>query len=188
MTTKGDDRRAFLRGGYKAFLGTVVSAAESGVADVTEKAKLLRPPGAIEEAEFLKKCNLCGKCWEACEHGSIKQFQSKSSAVGTPIIIPEETPCYLCDPPVCSEVCEEGALLPVGVEDIKIGVARFKKSTCLAAQRIDPSCDYCYDRCPLKDKAITFDKGPVVNEDNCAGCGVCEYFCISNPKSIKTFA
>jgi len=92
------------------------------------------------------------------------------------------------DPPVCSEVCEEGALLPVRVEDIKIGVARFKVSTCLAAQGIDRSCDYCYDRCPLKDKAITFDKGPVVNEENCAGCGVCEYFCVSNPKSIKAFA
>ncbi len=188
MANDANDRKAFLRGGYKVFLGAIANAAESGVADVADREKLLRPPGAIAEALFLQKCNLCGKCWEACEYGSIKQFSSKSSSAGTPVIIPEETPCYLCDPPVCSTVCDEGALVPIRVEDIKIGVAKFKKSTCLAAQGIDRSCDYCYDRCPLKDKAITFDKGPVVNEENCAGCGVCEYFCVSNPKSIKTFA
>lgn len=90
----------------------------------------------------------------------------------------------MCDPPVCSQVCDEGALKPVEMEKIRLGTAVVKRSACLAYSKTIPDCDYCYDRCPLKDKAIVYENGPVIKEEHCAGCGVCEYYCISSPKAV----
>lgn len=179
-----------------------------------DKRKYIRPPGAVDESLFMTLCNLCGKCWEACPHRAIKRVggddenmdshlplmdwetapsEKKKSGGGddgnlaadTPVIIPEIAPCYLCDPPVCSQVCEEGALAPVKTDEIKIGIAMVNQAACFAHQGIDQNCDYCYDRCPLKDKAIIFKKGPEIQEEFCTGCGICEFFCVSTPKAIK---
>jgi len=183
MSSEGIDRKTFLREGYKVFLRAVSSAVERGV-DIANEPTPLRPPGAVDEADFIARCNLCGKCWEACAHGAIQRLGQRSGAAGTPVIIPEQAPCLLCDPPVCSRVCPEEALVPVDFGQIRIGRARVNKAVCFAHQRIDRSCDYCYDRCPLKDRAITYDKGPIVLDEFCVGCGVCEYYCLSTPKSI----
>ncbi len=157
----------------------------AGVEMTKPKKDPLRPPGAVEDSLFTALCNLCGKCWEACPYGAIKQTGKGYSAPGFPVIIPEEGPCHLCDSPACSQVCDEGALKPVEKEKIKLGVAIVNTGTCLAYSKTIPDCDYCYDRCPLKDKAIFYNSGPVIKKECCAGCGICEYYCISNPKAVK---
>ena len=161
-------------------IGSVV---EKG-AERLNRRKSVRPPGAVEEPAFMALCDLCGKCWEACESGAIRQAVGGGMLEGTPVIDPGEAPCWLCESVACSKACPRGALNPVERDEVKIGVAKINESTCFFHQGMDKSCDYCYDRCPLKDKAIVFDGGPVVNEDLCSGCGVCEYYCVSNPKSI----
>ncbi len=177
------DRKHFLKEGYLVFLRSLSHETK----EVNSKKGPIRPPGAVEESKFLSLCNLCGKCWEACTYGAIKQAGKGHRPPGFPVIIPNEGPCYLCDPPVCSQVCDEGALLPIEKEEIWLGTATVKRSACLAYSKTIPDCDYCYDRCPLKDKAIVYENGPVIKEAHCAGCGVCEYYCISTPKAVEIY-
>ncbi len=69
----------------------------------------IRPPGAVEELEFLSKCIRCGKCLEICLYNAIELAAGdKSVSVGTPFIVPRNAPCYLCMR--CIEVCPTGAL------------------------------------------------------------------------------
>ena len=183
MTEKQINRKTFLREGLRSVVKGVSSAVGNNIKK-TDKKRYLRPPGAIEESAFLTACSRCDKCYVACPHGALKPIAGEGPATGTPVIIPKETPCYLCDPVVCSYSCPEGAIAPVAAAAISIGVAVVKSESCFAAQGMDPSCNYCFDRCPLKDSAITFDRGPVIQEENCTGCGICAFYCPSNPKSI----
>ncbi|HJM82483.1 MAG TPA: 4Fe-4S dicluster domain-containing protein [Nitrospinota bacterium] len=180
------DRKTFLKESFQSIIGAVAGTIE-GVSEEFRGREHIRPPGAVTESDFRTKCTLCNECIEACPYNAIQKLMEKGPAQGTPVIIPEDVPCYLCDPPVCSQACPDGALLSVKTKDIRIGVAVINKSTCFAHQGVDKNCDYCYDRCPLHDKAIFFSKGPSVVEGYCVGCGICAYFCVSNPKSIKVF-
>ena len=137
----------------------------------------LRPPGAVPEDEFLKKCIRCRKCEEVCPYDSIKMAQGESGLkMGTPFIHAREIPCYLCMK--CPEVCPTGALEPdIPIEKVKMGKAVINQSTCFAYNGI--LCRACYERCPIYREAITLDQEiyPIVHEDKCVGCGICENVC-----------
>jgi ferredoxin-type protein NapG len=62
------NRRSFIVGlAQAASLSAVGGTAVAGfVKDNRDKPLALRPPGAIEEKEFLKTCIRCGLCVEAC--------------------------------------------------------------------------------------------------------------------------
>ena len=186
MTQKNIDRKTFIKEGIRSVVKGVSSVVGNNKT-IAEQKRYLRPPGAIEESAFVAACTHCDKCFVACPHSALKPLVENGAATGTPVIIPEETPCYLCDPVVCSYSCPESAIKPVAVADISIGVAVVKSETCFAAQGMDPSCNYCFDRCPLKGNAITFDRGPVIENEHCTGCGICAYYCVSSPKSIKIY-
>jgi len=150
-----------------------------------QKKSLLRPPGAVPEQEFLKKCIRCLKCVEVCPYNSIKVLHAESGdSMGTPVIRAREVPCYLCME--CPAVCPSGALQPVKEkEKVRMGVAKIDESTCLAYNGI--LCRACYERCPIYREAVILDQEiyPVVVEDKCVGCGVCENVCLTNPPSIS---
>jgi len=64
-----------------------------------------------------------------------------------------------------------------------MGTAVWKESTCLRT-RGEP-CTICIDQCPVGSVAIELREGKVhVIEDGCIGCGVCEHYCPTTPKSI----
>jgi ferredoxin-type protein NapH len=178
------DRKTFMKEGARALFGAISFAVESVKKEVRGR-EHIRPPGAVGESDFLEKCNLCDKCIEACPHDVIEHLNVEGPGRGTPVIVPEDAPCYLCDPPVCSQVCPEDALLPIEMNEIMLGSAIINEATCLAHAGVDRNCDYCYDRCPLQGRAITFDRGPHISKTNCNGCGICAYYCVSNPKSVK---
>jgi len=138
----------------------------------------LRPPGALPESQFLSVCTRCTACQEVCPYQSIRRLGPEFVGVeGTPAIIPDESPCYLCADMPCITACEPRALLPIPRNDIRMGLAVIDESTCYVAQR--QPCDYCVKRCPLRDEAIGWDESgfPRVVEDGCTGCGVCAYLC-----------
>jgi ferredoxin len=55
-------------------------------------------------------------------------------------------------------------------------VARINPRDCLAWSGGD--CVMCYVKCPLSDEAIFLDDlKPVVREEKCTGCGICEGAC-----------
>ncbi len=109
-------------------------------------------------------------------------------AIGTPVIKPKESPCVLCNGLLCIEACKDGALKPVDtVTQVKMGIARINKSQCFAWD--DQDCHLCYIKCPLQDEALYQEDGkPVINEEKCVGCGICEYVCstINSTCAIKT--
>ena len=141
--------------------------------------KPLRPPGAASEKDFLSRCIRCAKCLQACPYKSIRLagFFDGLSVMGTPVISPRETPCYLCMK--CPTVCPSGALDRTLKDRKKVhmGVASVNKKECLAWQ--DTLCRSCYQNCPIFDEAITMDENlrPVVDEKKCVGCGICENVC-----------
>ena len=147
---------------------------------------LLRPPGALPEAEFLEKCHRCGNCVKNCPANAIFALEARTQPdlVNTPYIDPDEQPCVICDSLACMYVCPSGALQPVYAEDIKIGLAVFNGETCLRTQEV--ACTYCLDTCPIGEDAIHLTTDGVVEviESGCTGCGVCQYACPTVPKSI----
>ncbi len=146
---------------------------------------ILRPPGALSEPEFLEKCHRCGNCVKNCPANAIQPLQSQDpNLANTPYIDPEEQPCVICDSLACMYVCPSGALQTVFAEDIRIGLAVFNVETCLRTKSVD--CSYCVDTCPIGKDAIKFSPDGIVEvlDSGCTGCGVCQYACPTDPKSI----
>lgn len=148
--------------------------------------KLLRPPGALKETDFLARCIRCGKCVQACPYRSVKIAGLMDGIVvmGTPFINPRDIPCYLCMK--CPPVCPSGALNRKlrNKRDVRMGTAEINKKDCLAWQGI--LCRSCYQNCPIFDEAIKMDNElrPIVDKNKCVGCGICENVCPVEPAAI----
>ncbi len=156
----------------------------------------MRPPGSLNEDQFLDRCIRCQACSKICAStGACLQpafGEAGLEGVWTPIAVPRLGYCeYSCN--LCGQVCPTGAIQPLALEEknkIKMGLAFFDKSRCIPWYRQD-DCLVCEEHCPLSDKAIKFDirearapdgsmrtvKFPYVVEDLCIGCGICENKC-----------
>ena len=149
----------------------------------------LRPPGAVGEKHFEKKCIRCRKCAEVCPYDAIEMAHiDKGLQLGTPYIYAAKSPCYLCDDFPCIEACPTEALENIsGKKEVKMGLAKIDTSTCFIYNGI--YCISCYERCPIYREAITLKDGlyPVVHSENCVGCGICEHVCPTDPKSVLVF-
>lgn len=137
----------------------------------------LRPPGAVNEEAFLRLCVHCGKCVEVCPHNSLKMAGGFGRARHTPKVQPEQEPCRLCMK--CPPVCPTGALDRhiTEMDQAAMGRAHILKNLC--HNYIDSTmCMTCYDRCPMRGKAIVLSGGlvPAITEA-CVGCGICAYVC-----------
>ena len=141
----------------------------------------LRPPGAADEADFRRLCTRCGKCVAACPHDSIELAGGLfAGARRFPRILPERAPCYLCMK--CPPVCPTGALDPRVDEPAaaRMGRAYIKKSRCHNYREERVMCMTCFDRCPLRGRAVVLvakEKVYPAMTTACVGCGVCEYVC-----------
>ncbi len=137
----------------------------------------LRPPGALREREFLKRCIQCGRCAQVCPSRAILLGGTfPLLALGTPCIEPGRSPCTLCMR--CPPVCPTGALRPViAMEEANMGRAWIDKSRCHTYLG-SVFCKTCHEKCPLRNTALIMDMGlfPVITE-HCVGCGVCEKVC-----------
>lgn len=165
-------RREIIRSGIA--LTVAVAAAPALVHPVA--AASLRPPGALEENEFLAHCSRCGRCIKACPAECLKAMPISSGPALflTPVIIPRQARCELTQ--LCQEVCPTGAIAKVPIEKTLIGLAEIDRSRCIgwAEGRL---CLLCQEQCPLQ--AIDSDElnRPSVVKERCAGCGACENGC-----------
>jgi len=129
-----------------------------------------------------------------------------NAPIGTPFFIARTGPCFMCDDIPCMYACPTGALTPdmckndkgeVAIDYAKMGVAVIDPSSCIAYWGLQ--CTACYRACPELDKAITIEwkknertgkhayRIPVVHEDACTGCGMCEMACVTEKAAIKVF-
>jgi len=180
-------RREFFRKSFSFFAERSAEKTEGGI----KGHSLIRPPGAVDEAEFLLLCTKCGDCMNACPYGSIKKTSSKSGSAGnTPVIIPSEKPCYLCDDFPCIKACTTRALVPVADKrEVRMGKAYIDLTLCYnGGEDSGKMYPMCVLKCPLSGEAIaTEDSRPVVDHEKCVGCGVCENAClaINNQVAIR---
>ncbi len=142
-----------------------------------------RPPGALEGKNFTDVCSRCGECVKVCPAACIKIDETGVKGDGAPFIEPNEMPCVMCDGLLCMHVCPTGALRPMPIQDIDMGTARWREETCV--RTIGENCTICVDQCPMGTAALELNGNRVVvKEDGCTGCGVCQHYCPTNPKSI----
>ena len=73
--------------------------------------RLLRPPGALDEADFLSRCIRCGECMKVCPNNALHPTLDQAGLEGlwTPTLVPR---IGYCEPScvLCSEVCPTGAI------------------------------------------------------------------------------
>jgi MauM/NapG family ferredoxin protein len=155
--------------------------------------KLIRPPGALPEPQFLAKCIKCGACMKVCPTNGLQHASSEAGFLGiwTPVLVPRIGYCeYYCS--LCTQVCPTGAIKELTVKEkteTKIGSAWIKQHRCLPYALGEP-CRICEQRCPTSPKAILLvdsefivpgEKIPIqvprVDPTLCNGCGVCETKC-----------
>lgn len=182
-------RDLFRRGFAEAFSG--LSRAASGVGravlpppggDAPElpRQRFLRPPGALPEERFLAACTRCDDCLRACPRESIRRagFELGPALEGTPVILPEEQPCWLCRDLPCIPACSTGALAPLEAPaDARLGTIRVDESRCYSAA--GNPCEVCEERCPVRPKPVRVSRGegPEVDLERCTGCAVCAWLC-----------
>jgi ferredoxin-type protein NapG len=142
---------------------------------------VLRPPGAVAEADFLAACTRCGDCAKACPHDAIRDAPARlRDAQGTPIIEPLASPCMMCDDLPCIAACETGALRPEA--PAALGTARVAPLDCL--NRLSNTCSVCVERCPVPGAIDFVGDVPDVNERLCTGCGICQHVCPAPQNAI----
>ncbi|MBI5101123.1 MAG: 4Fe-4S binding protein [Nitrospirae bacterium] len=162
---------------------------------------VIRPPGALAESEFLRRCLKCGQCMKVCPTNVIQPALLEAGFEGlwSPILINSIGYCeYNCV--LCGRVCPTGAITPLTIgkklgteapqRPVKIGTAFYDRGRCLPwAMNID--CIVCEEVCPTSPKAIWFEtvevqlrdgkkktlKRPVMDPKLCIGCGICENKC-----------
>jgi MauM/NapG family ferredoxin protein len=182
-----DIRRRQVMAGCASGLFLVPVFRSNAVSKNDQEGRLVRPPGAVPEEMFKARCIGCGECVKACPTNSIQlcTFGDGINRLYTPKIVPRiggcEEKCYLC-----GHVCPTGAIRKLTYEQkrfAKIGTAVINKDKCLPWEQ-NKECLVCDETCPYN--AITTKmmdthygpyKVPVVDEDLCLGCGICEEHC-----------
>ena len=188
------NRRQFLQTGAASVIA--VGLLNLPLPNKDKKERLLRPPGALAEDEFLDRCIRCEECVRICStNGACLQPGSIHTDLRQ-LWVPEANMrtgyCeYNCN--LCTQVCPTRAIQPLTLAEKQktvIGIAVFNKNICIPYER-NENCMVCEEHCPTEKKAIQFNikqvkqadgsvkevKYPYVIRELCIGCGICENKC-----------
>ena len=203
-TTPNLGRRRTLTGLAVGVAAVPLMRANTGLGK-SRNERLLRPPGAVDESDFLSRCIRCGECMKVCPNNSLHPTLTEAGLEGlwTPALVPR---IGYCEPScvLCSEVCPTGAIWQitprekgwvVGIggqqnQPVRLGTAFYDRGRCLP-WALATDCIVCEEWCPVSPKAIYVEeaqvidsagnaktlKQPRVDPSRCVGCGACEYAC-----------
>jgi len=166
--------------------------------------RLLRPPGALDEADFLGRCIRCGECMKVCPNHALHPTLEQAGLEGlwSPTLVPR---VGYCEPScvACSEACPTGAIWQITPQEkgwvagasaatqaVRLGTAFYDRGRCLP-WAMATECIVCEEWCPVSPKAIYLEeaqvadsagitktlKQPRVDPSRCVGCGACEFAC-----------
>ena len=185
-----------------AAAAAIVPTLRTGIltsADGRPDPSCIRPPGAVEEREFLKRCIRCAQCMKICPNNALHPALDEAGIEGlwSPVLIAKKG---YCEPTctLCTQVCPTAAIKRVTEnqktgknqeEMVRIGTAFFDRGRCLPWAMGIP-CTVCEEFCPVSPKAIWLEtvevevlgkkvalKRPYVDPAKCNGCGACEFVC-----------
>ncbi len=166
---------------------------------------LVRPPGVSDDDAFLARCLRCSQCLKVCPTSGLQPALMEAGLEGiwTPRLVPRLGYCdYGCN--ACGQVCPSTAIPALDLESKRqavIGVAVIDRDRCLPWAHGVP-CIVCEEMCPLPDKAVRLeelmvpdDEGrpalvqrPYVRQDQCIGCGICEFRCpVGGEAAIRVY-
>ncbi|HVU47775.1 MAG TPA: 4Fe-4S dicluster domain-containing protein [Terracidiphilus sp.] len=147
--------------------------------------RLLRPPGALDESDFLSRCIRCGECMKVCPNNALQPTLAQAGLEGlwTPMLVPR---IGYCEPScvLCSEVCPTGAIWQIApaekgwvsgtgktrvtasgdnaVQPIRLGTAFYDRGHCLP-WAMATECIVCEEWCPVSPKAIYLQEAQVTD-------------------------
>jgi polyferredoxin len=129
---------------------------------------VVRPPGALAEPEFLKRCIKCSQCMRVCPTNVIQPAGIEGGLEGlwTPVLNNRigSSGCQL-NCVACGQVCPTVAIRPITLDEkrgtgkfadrgpIKLGTAFVDRNRCLPWSMGKP-CIVCQENCPVSPKAI----------------------------------
>ena len=188
------DRRKFLATTGGSFLALGLMAA--GLQNRNNRHLRIRPPGSLQEKDFLEHCIHCLACVRICQsNGRCLQpdgIHNNILELWAPVAVMREGYCeYNCN--LCGQICPTDAILPLTLPEkqkLQMGLAYFNKNICIPYAQ-NKNCIVCEEHCPVPDKAIKFEeknatlpeggqitvKYPYVIKELCIGCGICETKC-----------
>ncbi len=205
----------------RAFLGVLLGGAffgfgrSSGDSDRNYSKKVIRPPGSVEEKEFLDRCIKCDQCIRACPTNVLQPaiFAAGIEGLWTPILNMKVGYCELnCT--LCGQVCPTGAIQRITIEEktgvgafaaqgpVRLGTAFYDHGRCLPWSMETP-CVVCEEVCPVSPKAIFTREVHITKRDGtpitlhqpyvdpalCIGCGICERECpVTDEAAIRVSA
>ena len=138
----------------------------SGRSTKNFSATAIRPPGSVEEQEFLERCIKCDQCIRVCPTNVLQPAMLETGLEGlwTPVMNFRMGFCQL-NCVACGHVCPTGAIQRISVDEklgrgkhekdgpVKLGTAHFDLGRCLPWSKNIP-CVVCEEVCPTSPKAI----------------------------------
>ena len=165
----------------------------------------IRPPGSLDEFNFLERCIRCGECMKVCPNHALHPSFTEAGPEGlwTPVLVAR---IGYCEPGcvLCGQVCPTGAIWEftlrekgwtggVNPSPIRLGTAFYDRGRCLP-WAMATECIVCEEWCPTSPKAIYLQPADVASREGqlrrvrqpyvdpalCVGCGACEHTCPVN--------
>ncbi|GAB6012904.1 4Fe-4S dicluster domain-containing protein [Viscerimonas tarda] len=186
-------KRQFLLTGFTTAVSIPAVLAQDKITNLTGKESYTRqnpisPPGAVSAEHLSHHCTSCHLCVSKCPSNVLKPalLEYGIGGVMQPIMSFDRGFCnYDCT--VCSNVCPNGAIHPLTVEQkhlTQVGRVVFKEDICVV-HTDETNCGACAEHCPTQAVTMVLYKDgltiPHTNPDICIGCGGCEFICPVRP-------
>jgi ferredoxin len=167
ITSVDISRRGFLIGAVSGVVA-IPALRLSGKVGPNWSPRVIRPPGALHEGDFLARCLRCGQCMRICPTNIIQPAWMEGGPEGlwTPILnFRIGTSGCQVNCIACGQICPSAAIRPISLDEklgrkehasagpIRIGTAFVDRGRCLP-WAMDRPCIVCQENCPTSPKAI----------------------------------
>jgi len=164
-------------------VNTIISRAQFIRGNLSGRHSPIRPPGSKPEIKFLEACTQCKECITACPEGILVRGAGRYPQIN--FMLGE---CTFCGE--CATHCNSHAFIPQSTtpERQAWSLRAFINNQCLVLKKV--LCEICKDQCEQQAISFHFQANtlpyPVINSENCTGCGACYGPCPTNAIQLRS--